>query len=88
VRNAVLRGSLRAQWVRRFVDSGKLAVPAEYGPGPVGRLCPPAERTEPLEYGFSLAEVDGATYLVRPDGYVADVMPADPAGSLRAVLAG
>jgi 2-polyprenyl-6-methoxyphenol hydroxylase-like FAD-dependent oxidoreductase len=87
-RNAVLRGSLHARWLRRFVDSGKLAEPAEYGRGPVGRLCPPADRTEPLEHGFSLAEVGGKTYLVRPDGYVAEVMPADPVGSLRAALAG
>ena len=70
-RRAILRGSLHAGWPRRFVDSGKLAVPAVYGAGPVGLPCPPADLTEPLQHGFALAQVDGATLLVRPDGYVA-----------------
>jgi 3-(3-hydroxy-phenyl)propionate hydroxylase len=69
-RRAILGGSLHARWPRRFVDSGKLAVPAVYGAGPVGRLCPPGAATEPLEHGFTLAEIDGAVFLVRPDGYV------------------
>jgi hypothetical protein len=70
-RRAILGGSLHAGWPRRFVDSGKLAVPAVYGAGPVGLPCPPADLTEPLQHGFALAQVDGATLLVRPDGYVA-----------------
>ena len=71
VRAAILRGSLHAAGLRKFVDSGKLAVPAAYGEGPVGLPCPPAAHTEPLPFGFGLAEVDGATFVVRPDGYVA-----------------
>jgi len=68
-RNLVLRGSLRSRRWRARVNSGRLAVPATYdGEAPVGRPCPVRVREERL--GFGVATLDGADYLVRPDGYV------------------
>jgi 2-polyprenyl-6-methoxyphenol hydroxylase-like FAD-dependent oxidoreductase len=71
-RNVVLRGSVRSRALRRRVDSGKLAVPAEYGgEPPIGRLVPARVPVEPAASGFGVAALDGKRYLVRPDGYVA-----------------
>jgi 2-polyprenyl-6-methoxyphenol hydroxylase-like FAD-dependent oxidoreductase len=72
-RNAILRGSLRAPRLRRFVNSGKLATPAVYeGESPVGRPLPTgAETVDHAGHGFSVAAHDGGRLLVRPDGYVA-----------------
>jgi 2-polyprenyl-6-methoxyphenol hydroxylase-like FAD-dependent oxidoreductase len=93
VRNAILRGSVRSEGLRRFVNSGKLATPAIYpGDEVVGRPVS-AERklVRGLPDGFAVVNGDGY-YLVRPDGYVAARLPA-PNGApvenaLRAVLAG
>jgi len=72
-RNAILRGSLRAPRLRRFVNSGKLATPAVYpGEGPVGRpLSPGAQTVDDAGHGFTVAAHEGERLLVRPDGYVA-----------------
>jgi 2-polyprenyl-6-methoxyphenol hydroxylase-like FAD-dependent oxidoreductase len=72
-RNAILRGSLRAPRLRRFVNSGKLATPAVYpGEAPVGRPLPPeAETVDDAGHGFTVAAHEGERLLVRPDGYVA-----------------
>jgi 3-(3-hydroxy-phenyl)propionate hydroxylase len=72
-RNAVLRGSLRAPALRRFVNSGKLATPAVYaGDGPVGKpLAAGAEVVDDAGHGFTVAAHEGERLLVRPDGYVA-----------------
>jgi 2-polyprenyl-6-methoxyphenol hydroxylase-like FAD-dependent oxidoreductase len=76
-RNVVLRGSVRSRALRRRVDSGKLAVPAEYGgEPPVGRLVPARAPVEPAASGFAVAAIDGRRYLVRPDGYVAAALGA------------
>lgn len=88
VRNAVLRASLRARPLRRFVDSGRLAEPAVYrsdddGDGLLGRLAPAG--TEPerrLRTGFAVAPFrDGngreERLLIRPDGYVAARLQED-----------
>ena len=87
VRNIVLRGSARAKPLRRFVDSGRLAEPAVYGgPPPVGRPVPPGTTLTPLEHGFAMAAIGGATWLVRPDGYVAGRVDADPRRALRELI--
>jgi 2-polyprenyl-6-methoxyphenol hydroxylase-like FAD-dependent oxidoreductase len=72
-RNAILRGSLRAPRLRRFVNSGKLATPAVYpGEAPVGRPLPSeAETVDHAGRGFTVAAHEGERLLVRPDGYVA-----------------
>ncbi|MGH2996749.1 MAG: FAD-dependent monooxygenase, partial [Gaiellaceae bacterium] len=72
-RNAILRGSLRVPRLRRFVNSGKLAVPAVYeGDGLVGKPLPPeAETVDDAGHGFTVAALGGERLLVRPDGYVA-----------------
>ena len=41
LRDAILRGSLRSRWLRRFVNSGRLAEPFAYGESP---LVQPADR--------------------------------------------
>jgi 2-polyprenyl-6-methoxyphenol hydroxylase-like FAD-dependent oxidoreductase len=71
-RSAILRGSLRAPRLRRFVNSGKLATPAVYpGEAPVGRPLPPqAEILDDAGHGFTVAAHEGERLLVRPDGYV------------------
>jgi 2-polyprenyl-6-methoxyphenol hydroxylase-like FAD-dependent oxidoreductase len=73
LRNAILRASVRSRGARRFVDSGKLAEPAVYGDGegPVGRLVPASTVLRRVAKRFGVAELEGAEYLVRPDGYVA-----------------
>jgi 2-polyprenyl-6-methoxyphenol hydroxylase-like FAD-dependent oxidoreductase len=72
-RNAILRGSVRAPRLRRFVNSGKLATPAVYpGEAPVGGPLPPeAETIDDAAHGFTVAAHEGERLLVRPDGYVA-----------------
>lgn len=88
-RDAILRGSLRSRWLRWRVNSGRLAEPAVYGPGPVGRPAPADAELEPLEAGFALARTGEGALLVRPDGYVADRLGEgrSPERALRAVLA-
>jgi hypothetical protein len=73
LRNAILRASVWSRGARRFVDSGKLAEPAVYGDGegPVGRLVPASAVLRRVAKRFAVAELEGAEYLVRPDGYVA-----------------
>jgi hypothetical protein len=72
-RNAILRGSLRAPRLRRFVNSGTLATPAVYpGEAPVGSPLPQeAETVDDAGHGFTIAVHEGERLLVRPDGYVA-----------------
>jgi 3-(3-hydroxy-phenyl)propionate hydroxylase len=74
LRNAVLRASVRSRRVRRFVNSGRLAEPAVYGEGaaPVGRFLPASAPLRDAGRHFAVATIDGADYLVRPDGYVAE----------------
>jgi 2-polyprenyl-6-methoxyphenol hydroxylase-like FAD-dependent oxidoreductase len=76
VRNSVLRASVRSRRARRFVNSGKLAEPAVYGGGDdaVGRLVPSSVPLREAGRHFSVAALDGAEYLVRPDGYVAELL--------------
>lgn len=89
VRNAILRFSLPVKPLRRLVDSGKLAVPAVYGPGSgrIGRPAPSGE-SRPLAAGFSLVSAAGAQLLVRPDGYVAAELSdeGEVAPALRAAM--
>lgn len=72
-RSAIVRGSLHVPRLRRFVNSGKLAIPAVYpGEGPVGKPLPAAAETvEDADHGFGVAAHEGERLLVRPDGYVA-----------------
>ena len=84
VRDAVLRGSLRSERLRRRVNSGKLAEPAVYGPGPVGRLAPNGVDSEPVGDGFGLVRTPHGNLLVRPDGYVA--ARVDGTGGVGAAL--
>jgi 2-polyprenyl-6-methoxyphenol hydroxylase-like FAD-dependent oxidoreductase len=87
-RNVVLRGSARVKPLRRFVNSGRLATPAVYaGEPPVGRLFPAGTAVVPLEHGFGTATIGGASYLVRPDGYVEAAFEGDPDRALRQLLA-
>ena len=64
LRNAILRGSVRARALRRFVNSGKLAEPAVYGPGDglVGRLAPGSDGllADRLGRGFAVVSTVGA----------------------------
>ena len=89
-RNAVLRGSVRTRALRRFVNAGKLAVPASYGPpgrGVVGRWAPSAGvgTVDALDDGFAVGRVrsTGAPVLVRPDGYVAAELGHDDRPTLE-----
>jgi 2-polyprenyl-6-methoxyphenol hydroxylase-like FAD-dependent oxidoreductase len=94
LRNALLRASLPVPALRRFVDSGKLAVPAVYGGAGgdrfVGRLVPPDARVReagPVR-GFGVAALGerGLPYVVRPDGYVAAVLPDDGDATIAAAV--
>jgi 2-polyprenyl-6-methoxyphenol hydroxylase-like FAD-dependent oxidoreductase len=96
-RNVVLRGSVHSRWLRRLVDSGKLATPAVYADGnaAVGRPAPPLDVHEMRTDGFVVAtpRSEPERYLlVRPDGYVAaELRPADIAridAAVRSALEG
>jgi 2-polyprenyl-6-methoxyphenol hydroxylase-like FAD-dependent oxidoreductase len=87
-RYVVLRGSAPVKPLRRFVNSGRLAGPAVYaGEPPVGRLVPAGTPVVPLEHGFGTATIGGASYLVRPDGYVDGAFEGEPDRALRQLLA-
>lgn len=88
LRNAILRGSLRSQALRRRVDSGRLATPATYaGEPPVGRLAPRDAVREPASLGFEVGRFGGAEWLVRPDGYVAAAVRGDREQAVRTAVA-
>ena len=88
LRNAILRASVRVPRARRFVNSGKLAVPAVYGSGeaPLGRLVPEGVPLRELAGGFALADLDGRFYLVRPDAYVAAALDSTSTGAVESAI--
>jgi 3-(3-hydroxy-phenyl)propionate hydroxylase len=87
VRNVVLRGSPGVAWLRRRVNSGRLAEPAVYGgPEPLGRLAPADAPRSELAHGFAAVRLADGEYLVRPDGYVAARLDGDPERAIRAAL--
>jgi 2-polyprenyl-6-methoxyphenol hydroxylase-like FAD-dependent oxidoreductase len=88
VRDAILRGSVRSGFLRRRVDSGRLAEAAVYDRDDDPVLGRPLPAGTPLDAaaagvpGFAVAHFGGETYLVRPDGYAA----ARVAGAVKPAL--
>jgi hypothetical protein len=78
-REVILRGSLRSAFLRRHVDSGRLAEPAVYGEGNgvAGRPLPADVPVRLVVHGFAVARLHGDDVLVRPDGYVAGPLDGD-----------
>jgi 3-(3-hydroxy-phenyl)propionate hydroxylase len=78
-RNVILRGSLRSTFLRRRVDSGRLAEPAVYGDrkSVAGHPLPANVPARPLVHGFGVARIHEREVLVRPDGYVTSRLEGD-----------
>ena len=89
-REVILRGSLRSAFLRRHVDSGRLAEPAVYvdGNGVAGRPPPADVPVRPVVHGFTVARLHGGDVLVRPDGYVAGPLEGDAEGAVADLLRG
>jgi 3-(3-hydroxy-phenyl)propionate hydroxylase len=86
-RNAILHGSPHIGWLRRRVNSGRLAEPAVYGgEEPVGRLATADLPRRNLSHGFAAASIAGDEYVVRPDGYVAAKLDGDGETAVRSML--
>ena len=87
-REAILRGSLYSAFVRRRVNSGRLAEPAVYGDGDgvVGRPLPTEIPARPVVHGFTMARLHGRDALVRPDRYVARWLEGDAEAAVAEIL--
>jgi 2-polyprenyl-6-methoxyphenol hydroxylase-like FAD-dependent oxidoreductase len=87
-REAILRGSLRSAFLRRHVNSGRLAEPAVYGDGngTAGHPLPADIPARPLVHGFAVARLHGGDVLVRPDGYVAGPLKGDVEAAVTDLL--
>jgi 2-polyprenyl-6-methoxyphenol hydroxylase-like FAD-dependent oxidoreductase len=89
-RNVILRGSVRSTFLRRRVDSGRLAEPAVYGDrkGVAGHPLPANVPARLLVHGFAVARLHGGDVLVRPDGYVAGPLEGDAEAAVADLLRG
>jgi 2-polyprenyl-6-methoxyphenol hydroxylase-like FAD-dependent oxidoreductase len=89
-REAVLRGSLRSAFLRRRVNSGRLAEPAVYGDddGILGHPLPADVPAREVVHGFAVARLHEGEVLVRPDGYVAKWLAGDAEAAVTDLLRG
>jgi 2-polyprenyl-6-methoxyphenol hydroxylase-like FAD-dependent oxidoreductase len=89
-RNVVLRGSLRSAFLRRRVNSGRLAEPAVYGDddGVLGHPLPADVPAREVAHRFAVAPFHEGEVLVRPDGYIARWLEGDAEASVTALLRG
>ena len=87
-RDAILRGSVHSVFLRRRVNSGRLAEPAVYGgaDGVAGHPLPAEVPTRPLVHGFAVARLHGHDVLVRPDRYVARSLEGDAEAAVAEIL--
>ena len=87
-RDAILRGSVHSVFLRRRVNSGRLAEPAVYGGGDgvAGHPLPAEVPTRPLVHGFAVARLHGHDVLVRPDRYVARSLEGDAEAAVAEIL--
>ena len=89
-REAILRASLRSAFLRRHVNSGRLAEPAVYGDddGILGHPLPPDVPAREVVHGFAVARLHEGEVLVRPDGYVAKWLEGDAEAAVTDLLRG
>jgi 3-(3-hydroxy-phenyl)propionate hydroxylase len=89
-REAILRGSLRSAFLRRRVNSGRLAEPAVYGDddGILGHPLPAAVPAREVVHGFAVARLHEGEVLVRPDGYVAKWLEGEAEAAVTDLLRG
>jgi 2-polyprenyl-6-methoxyphenol hydroxylase-like FAD-dependent oxidoreductase len=89
-REAILRGSLRSAFLRRRVNSGRLAEPAVYGDddGILGHPLPADVPAREVVHGFAVARLHEGEVLVRPDGYVAKWLEGHAEAAVTDLLRG